>query len=55
MAMTEGGRRGAQFGMDFDYSYAGVMRQHEDSLQRLGLPAVDCLVSGPRLLDIWCL
>lgn len=28
----------------FDYTYAGVMRSFEDSLQRLGLPNVDVLV-----------
>lgn len=27
----------------YDYSYAGIMRSHEDSLQRLGLSAVDIL------------
>ena len=28
----------------FDYSYDGIMRSYEDSLQRLGIPWVDCLV-----------
>ena len=28
----------------YDYSYDGVMRSHEDSLQRLGLPRVDILL-----------
>ena len=28
----------------YDYSYDGVMRSHEDSLQRLGLPRVDVLL-----------
>ena len=28
----------------FDYSYDGIMRAHEDSIQRLGIPWVDCLV-----------
>lgn len=27
----------------YDYSYAGIMRSHEDSLQRLGLSSVDIL------------
>ena len=31
------------FDMVYDYSYAGVMRSFEDSLQRLGLPRVDIL------------
>jgi D-threo-aldose 1-dehydrogenase len=31
------------FDMVYDYSYAGVMRSFEDSLQRLGLPKVDIL------------
>jgi D-threo-aldose 1-dehydrogenase len=34
---------GLQFDADFDYSYDGVMRSYEDSLQRLGLPTVDML------------
>ena len=33
--------RGLDFEVRFDYSYAGVMRSYEDSLQRLGLPAID--------------
>jgi len=28
----------------FDFSYDGIMRAYEDSLQRLGIPWVDCLV-----------
>ena len=28
----------------FDYGYDGIMRSYEDSIQRLGLPWVDCLV-----------
>jgi len=28
----------------YDYSYDGVMRSHEDSLQRLGLPRIDILL-----------
>lgn len=29
------------FGIDYDYSYDGVMRSIEDSYQRLGLPSID--------------
>ncbi|MGH7919110.1 MAG: aldo/keto reductase [Candidatus Dormibacteraceae bacterium] len=32
------------FEVRFDYSYGGIVRAWEDSLQRLGLPAVDMLV-----------
>ena len=32
------------FSMEFDYGYGAVMRQFEDSLQRLGVARVDCLV-----------
>ncbi|MGI9510133.1 MAG: aldo/keto reductase [Geminicoccaceae bacterium] len=35
---------GLPFELRFDYSYDGVMRSYEDSLQRLGLPRVDLLV-----------
>jgi D-threo-aldose 1-dehydrogenase len=35
---------GLPFILRFDYSYDGVMRSYEDSLQRLGLPRVDLLV-----------
>jgi D-threo-aldose 1-dehydrogenase len=35
---------GLPFQLRFDYSYDGVMRSYEDSLQRLGLPRVDLLV-----------
>ena len=31
------------FEIRFDYSYEGIMRSYEDSLQRLGLPEVDIL------------
>lgn len=31
------------FRQDYDYSYDGVMRSHEDSLQRLGLNSIDIL------------
>jgi len=34
---------GLDFDFRFDYSYDGVMRSHEDSLQRLGLDRVDLL------------
>ncbi|MEZ4658982.1 MAG: aldo/keto reductase [Caldilineaceae bacterium] len=32
------------FEFDVDFSYDGIMRSYEDSLQRLGLPSVDMLV-----------
>ena len=32
------------FDIEYDYSYDGVMRSWEDSLQRLGLPSVDLLL-----------
>jgi D-threo-aldose 1-dehydrogenase len=35
---------GLPFSVRFDYSYDGVMRSFEDSLQRLGLPRIDLLV-----------
>ena len=35
---------GLPFQHRFDYSYDGVMRSFEDSLQRLGLPRIDLLV-----------
>src|SRR6516225_8141676 len=35
---------GLPFQVRFDYSYDGVMRSFEDSLQRLGLPRIDLLV-----------
>jgi len=35
---------GLPFECHFDYSYDGIMRSHEDSLQRLGLHAVDLLL-----------
>ena len=35
---------GLPFEVRFDYSYDGVMRSFEDSLQRLGLPRIDLLV-----------
>lgn len=34
---------GLPFDLRFDYTYDGIMRSYEDSLQRLGLPRVDCL------------
>ena len=37
-------RGGLKFEHRFDYSYAGVMRSFEDSLQRLGLPRIDLLL-----------
>ena len=35
---------GTEFGVTHDYSYDAVMRQHQDSLQRLGVSRVDSLV-----------
>jgi D-threo-aldose 1-dehydrogenase len=37
-------RGGLKFQHWFDYSYDGVMRSFEDSLQRLGLPRIDLLL-----------
>ena len=42
---------GLPFDLEFDYSYDGIMRSYEDSLQRLGLPSVDLLVIHD--LDFW--
>ncbi len=39
------------FDVVFDYSYAGIMRSYEDSLQRLGLDRIDYLVVHD--LDLW--
>lgn len=41
-----GGARGLGLEFDhvFDYSYDGIMRGYEDSLQRLGMNRIDCLV-----------
>ncbi len=38
------GRPDCRSSITIDYSYDGVMRSHEDSLQRLGLASVDMLV-----------
>lgn len=35
----------------YDYSYDGIMRSYEDSLQRLGLPSIDLLLIHD--LDFW--
>ena len=37
-------RGGLKFQHRFDYSYDGIMRSFEDSLQRLGLPRIDLLL-----------
>jgi D-threo-aldose 1-dehydrogenase len=37
-------RGGLKFQHRFDYSYDGVMRSFEDSLQRLGMPRIDLLL-----------
>src|SRR5437660_12293120 len=43
-APPEPGRRHPlPFGAAYDYSYDGIMRSHEDSLQRLGLARIDML------------
>ena len=42
---------GLPFQHTFDYSYDGVMRAFEDSLQRLGLPRIDVLLIHD--LDLW--
>ncbi len=34
---------GLPFDLRFDYTYDGIMRAYEDSLNRLGVPNVDCL------------
>ena len=39
------------FTLHFDYSYDGIMRSYEDSLQRLGLGGVELLVIHD--LDLW--
>ncbi len=38
-----GRRHPLPFGVAYDYSYDGIMRSHEDSLQRLGLARIDML------------
>jgi len=38
-----GFRSSMPFSSVFDYSYAGILRSYEDSLQRLGLPRIDIL------------
>ena len=35
---------GLPFEIRWDYSYDGIMRSYEDSLQRLGLPSIDMLI-----------
>ena len=42
---------GMPFDVEVDYSYDGIMRSYEDSLQRLGLPSVDLLLIHD--LDFW--
>jgi D-threo-aldose 1-dehydrogenase len=42
--MGSGKHLGLKFDHLFDYSYDGIMRCYEDSLQRLGMNAVDVLV-----------
>jgi D-threo-aldose 1-dehydrogenase len=42
-APGDGGRHPLPFEVEYDYSYDGVMRSFEDSLQRLGLARIDIL------------
>ena len=35
---------GSRYGVTHDYSYGAIVRQHEDSLQRLGVSHVDSVV-----------
>jgi D-threo-aldose 1-dehydrogenase len=42
---------GLPFDLAFDYSYDGIMRSYEDSLQRLSLPSIDFLLIHD--LDFW--
>jgi D-threo-aldose 1-dehydrogenase len=42
---------GLPFELEFDYSYDGIMRSFEDSLQRLALPSVEYLIIHD--LDFW--
>lgn len=42
---------GLPFDVVFDYSYDGIMRAYEDSLQRLGMPRIDMAVIHD--LDFW--
>ena len=42
---------GLPFEFEYDYSYDGIMRSYEDSLQRLGLQSVDLLLIHD--LDFW--
>jgi D-threo-aldose 1-dehydrogenase len=42
---------GLSFDILWDYSYGGIMRAYEDSLQRLGMNAVDILIIHD--LDFW--
>ena len=42
---------GLPFDLEFDYSYDGIMRSFEDSLQRLALPSVEYLIIHD--LDFW--
>ena len=44
---------GLPFDYRFDYSYDGIMRSWEDSLQRLGLPSVDLLLIHDLASSEW--
>jgi D-threo-aldose 1-dehydrogenase len=41
--LRDGFRSPMQFGSHYDYTHDGILRSHEDSLQRLGLARVDLL------------
>ena len=41
---------GLSFDIRWDYSYDGIMRAYEDSLQRLSMNAIDILIIHSRLL-----
>ncbi|NWO96597.1 aldo/keto reductase, partial [Escherichia coli] len=42
-AERQGFRSALPFAGHYDYTYDGILRSHEDSLQRLGLARVDLL------------
>ena len=50
-AEPEGWVGGLKFEAYYDYSYDGIMRSFEDSLQRLGMTQIDALVIHD--LDLW--
>ena len=53
-AKSEENRRPLPFATVYDYSYDGIMRSVEDSLQRLGLARIDILyVRQPIPAQLW--